>query len=458
MKSMMRAMPESLLPLWCAAALMLSTSVAGAQGTLVLTLHDAAAMAVEGNPVIAAAHRDAEAADLALSKAWREYFPTVTANARYSHLNDDIDLSVPPIPIPLPPRPVTLTIAPITLLDRSTLRADLSATMPIFTGLRIEAGIRAQRHLVADATAQDTLALHKGIAEALVAYHQCLLARQVVQARTEARATIVQHAHDVELLRAQGIATQYDAIRARLAVAEADRALDEALNQSILADRVLRKAIAVDDDREIVLADTLAFLERNVELEPALAEGHAARPELASIREKREAVRAAAWSEKGKMLPQIGAFAKYELVDRGLTQLDPKWVVGVGASLTIFNGLKDLAAGQAYDIQERKLDDIEQEVSRAVTLEIRKYLYDMRTAARAVTSSRTSVELSTEALRMANRRFETGAGTSLEVLDAQTSMVASRTACAAALTTYRTSYIQLVRALGRTGELMTGVF
>jgi hypothetical protein len=37
-------------------------------------------------------------------------------------------------------------------------------------------------------------------------------------------------------------------------------------------------------------------------------------------------------------------------------------------------------------------------------------------------------------------------------------MVASRTACAAALTTYRTSYIQLVRALGRTGELMTGVF
>ena len=68
------------------------------------------------------------------------------------------------------------------------------------------------------------------------------------------------------------------------------------------------------------------------------------------------------------------------------------------------------------------------------------------------------MELSREALRMANRRFETGTGTSLEVIDAQTSVVASRTGLAAALFAYRSSYVQLVRSMGRTADLLNGAF
>jgi len=426
-----------------------------AQDTLYFSMRDAAARASAENPLVRAAHRDVQASEKQLSKAWREYVPTITANARYNYLDDDIALAIPKLTLPLA-QPVSLSLAPIHLLDRSTLRADITATVPLFTGLRIESGIRAARHLAREATAQDTLVLQRTVAEALLNYQQCLLADQNFLARSEASATVARHHKDVLALRTQGIATQYDLIRADLAVADADRALEDARNQRMLAYRLLKKTLAFPDELPMVLTDSLSYTPATMPLEEAIAEAQSARPEKAALREKQEAVRALSAAECGRMLPQIGAFAKYELNDKALTQLDPRWTVGVSASLTIFNGLKDLASSQVYDIQEEKLDDLQAEVTNAIALEVRKLVADMQTADRNIRSAQTSLALSQEALRMANRRFETGAGTSLEVIDAQTGVVANRTGLAAALYAYNTARIQLMRAMGRTEALLGG--
>jgi outer membrane protein len=437
--------------------ILVCTSVAApAQDTLHLSLRDAALRAAADNPVVRAAHRDVDASEKQLSKAWSEYSPTITANARYQYLNDDIALKIPTIVLPLPPAGLALSLNPIHLLDRSTLRADITATLPLFTGLRIESGIRAARHLAREATAQDTLVLQRTVTEALINYQQCLLADQYCAAREEASSTVARHHRDVVALREQGIATQYDLIRADLAVAEADRALEDAHNQRMLAYRMLRKTLVLPDESPIALTDSLVYCPIGIHLDEAIGEAQSSRPEKAALREKQEAVRALSSAEFGKMLPQIGAFARYELNDKALTQLDPRWTVGVSASFTIFNGLKDLAGAQMYDIQDEKLDDLQKEAVNAISLEVRKFFADMQTAERNIRSAQTSLALSQEALRMANRRFETGAGTSLEVIDAQTGVVANRTGLAATLFAYRSSQVQLMRSMGRTSTLLDG--
>jgi outer membrane protein len=423
-----------------------------------LTLRDAALLAVRDNPLVKAAHRDVEIAESRLGQSWRQYSPDITLNARYSYLNDIIALRLDPITLPLPPKGLTLTLPPIELLERSTLRADVSATVPLFTGLRIEAGIRASRHLLRKATMEDTLALERNVAEALLAYHGCLLAHRNAGARSEALETVRKHRHDAEALQLQGVATQYDLIRASLAENEAIRSLDEARNLEALSLRSLKKTLNIPDSSAIELADTLSFDARKVDLDAALAEAAVARPELAMLDAGAEAARAAAWIEDGKMLPQIYAYGRYELVDRGLTPLDPKWAVGIGASLTLFNGLKDLGAAGEYELLAKKTEELRQDAAGGIALEVRRYYFDMQTAEKEITSTGSGVALAAEALRMAQRRFETGTGTSLEVIDAQTGLVANRTAAAAALYRYRVSYINLVRALGRTTELLTGVF
>lgn len=429
-----------------------------ADGPLLLGLRQASERALGANPLVQAAHQDVLASRKQLSRAWRELSPTITANARYSHLDDDITLSVDPIRLPLPPAGITINVPPVTLLDRSTLRADVTATMPLFTGLRIASGIRASGHMVADAEAQDTLAMHRAMAGALIAYHQCLLADRTVDARAEAFETVAAHVRRVEALQQQGIATTYDRIRADLALSEARKALDETRNQRTLAYALLRKNLFLPDSTAIILTDTLGYVPYAVTLESGIAEARQARPEQRSVQEKRETLRALSAAETGRMLPQIGAFARYEFIERSLTQLDPRWVVGISASLTIFNGFKDLAAAQVYDLQEEKLGRVGDEVSSSITLEVRKHHADKATAEGAIAAAETMVRLAAEALRMANLRFATGAGTSLEVLDAQTAVVAGKTSLALAQYNYRTSTIELVRALARTEALQQGVF
>jgi outer membrane protein len=435
-----------------------SFTAALAQGPITISLEQAATRVIDANPLVLAAHQDVLASEKQLSRAWREYIPTITANARYSYLDDDIKLSVDPIRLPLPPAGYTLTVPPVHLLDRSTLRADITATMPLFTGFRIASGIRATKHLVKDATAQDTLAMQKAVTATLVAYHQCLLADRIVEAREEAYRTVTEHQHRVALLQQQGVATQYDRIRADLALSEANKTLEEARNGRTVAYALLKKQLALSDTASVTLRDTLSYVPYPVNLESAIAEARAARPELRSVEEKREAVRAMSCAEVGKMFPQIGAFARYELNEKALTQLDPRWVVGVSASLTIFNGLKDLAGAQVYDIQEEKLNNVSDEVGSSIALEVRKYNADKNTAEQQIVSAQTSLRLALEALRMADLRFSTGAGTSLEVLDAQTAVVAGRTSLAFALYNYRTATIELVRSTARTDALLHGVF
>ena len=438
--------------------LLITVLPARAQAPLTIGLKDAADRVIEANPLVLAAHQDVLSSEKQLSRAWREFVPTITTNARYSYLDDDIALSVNPITLPLPPAGITIRVPPVHLLDRSTLRADVTATMPLFTGFRIASGISASRHLVKDATAQDTLAMQRAVAATLVAYHQCLLADRLAGAREEAYATVTAHQKRVESLQQQGIATQYDRIRADLALSEARKSLEESRNGRLVAYALLKKQLALPDTLTLVLSDTLSFVPYPVELEAAIGEARMSRPEIHSIMEKQETVRAMSNAEMGKMLPQIGAFARYEFIEKSLTQLDPRWVVGVSASLTIFNGLKDLASSQVYDIQEEKLTNVGEEVGNSVALEVRKYHADKNTAEQQIASAQTSLRLALEALRMADLRFSTGAGTSLEVLDAQTAVVAGKTSYALALYNYRTATIELVRSIARTDALFRGVF
>jgi outer membrane protein TolC len=438
--------------------LLVTVMFARAQAPVTISLKEAAGRVIDANPMVLAAHQDVLSSEKQLSRAWREFVPTISANARYSYLDDDIALVVNPITLPLPPAGITIKVPAIHLLDRSTLRADVTATMPLFTGFRIASGISASRHLVNDATAQDTLAMQRAVAATLVAYHQCLLADRVVLAREEAYSTVTAHQNRVASLQQQGVATQYDRIRADLALSEAKKSLEESRNGRLVAYALLKKQLAYPDTLTLVLTDTLAWAPYPVDLESAINEARSSRPEVHSVQEKKETVHAMSNAEMGKMLPQIGAFARYEFIEKSLTQLDPRWVVGVSASLTIFNGLKDLASSQVYDIQEEKLNSVGEEVGNSVALEVRKYHADKNTAEEQITSAQTSLRLALEALRMVDLRFSTGAGTSLEVLDAQTAVVAGKTSYALALYNYRTATIELVRSIARTDALFSGVF
>ena len=72
--------------------LLVTVLLARAQAPVTISLKDAAGRVIDANPLVLAAHQDVLSSEKQLSRAWREFVPTITANARYSYLDDDIAL------------------------------------------------------------------------------------------------------------------------------------------------------------------------------------------------------------------------------------------------------------------------------------------------------------------------------------------------------------------------------
>jgi outer membrane protein TolC len=72
----------------------------------------------------------------------------------------------------------------------------------------------------------------------------------------------------------------------------------------------------------------------------------------------------------------------------------------------------------------------------------------MSTATGAIAASRKSVDLARESLRLAERRFAEGVGTSLEVLDANVNLLAAETGLQQSLYQLDSAYLTTHRYLG----------
>ena len=138
-------------------------------------------------------------------------------------------------------------------------------------------------------------------------------------------------------------------------------------------------------------------------------------------------------AEKGARMPQLSAIAAGQLLTGNLNVIEPKWLVGLNMTFAIFDGGitsakidKSLAGAEAARLE---LQDAE----NYLELGIRTAVLQLRAAKDSLDAARQTVVLSREALRLAERRFETGNGTGIEVLDARTALSAAEAAEKAAL-------------------------
>ena len=83
------------------------------------------------------------------AKAYQTYIPQISINGSYTHLNAPIEMTVPPIELNLPapfPKLPALTLDPVRLQKQDILKTDISASMILFSGMRVYYGTEALTH------------------------------------------------------------------------------------------------------------------------------------------------------------------------------------------------------------------------------------------------------------------------------------------------------------------------
>jgi outer membrane protein len=420
---------------------------AAAQETVRLDLAQTSALARERSLQIRAAKQDATTRKFTVDQAKALRYGKVQVDASYLRLDAPISISSDPVHVPILGG-LTLAVPPVMIAPADYAHVRLEAGIPLFTGGKITNAIAAARagQAAAEELCEDTEA--SVILEAGQLYLGALLARDVARLHEQALESYRRHLEDARTAFRAGVVANYDVVRAEAALAEQEKRRTEARNRSELVEAALRTSLDLPADARLELQGTLfepPAPQPLAEMQALANQGNAA---LQALKKKVEALDHATRMEKGDYLPQVAAIAGKEIVTAKLAQTDPNWFVGVQAKWTLFDGGARRAGINARQSEAEKARVEQRHVAEQIALALRSAVLDYESQKSARVSARKAADLARESLNLATRRFAVGAGTSLEVLEANIALTAAETGDRSAQFQMDVAYLRMRRFIG----------
>jgi TolC family type I secretion outer membrane protein len=302
--------------------------------------------------------------------------------------------------------------------------------------------IRADRAADA-ATQRETIAF-----DVKRSYFDLLAAQRLLEVAEE---TVRNDRQQLELARGRfdvGFAAKIDVTRSEVLLATAELDLITAQNNVAVARDTLRNALGLPGPLDFDVADVLDTLPVALAEDVALETAFAARPELASIEARQRALERDVSARRKDHLPAVTGDARYDWSGDAYP-LSPGWSVGASLRWPLFTGGRTMAQVAEAKAELRALRFDTEALRQDVALEVRRALLDLGRAARSIEVTEHAAVQARENLALAEGRYATGAGSIIELTDAQAQRARAEAERVRALYSYQLSIAALERAIGQ---------
>lgn len=378
--------------------------------------------------------------------------PALGLESRYSHLHGGLDVGqlINPVYATLDRLTGTNrfpTDLDITLPQRHDSR--LRVTQPIFNE-QLRANFALARARRDGQRMELAVAARRLAAQVQIAYLQAAAARRQVDVYEAALAVVAENERVAERLLAAGSATPEAVHRARADHADLQQQLDEARDQSAAAARELNRILRRPLEQQPIelIADSVFDLPLDLSADAAVERALARREEL------RQADAGVSTAQAGKRvataaLMPSAAFAfdyGYQGSDLALREDEHYWSASVVVSWSVFNSGRDLAAraGAGYDLDRARAR--RNEVADLVAVDARNAQQAAAVAHDAVATAETRLEATRRTYTLVRRRFEEGAASSFELVDARAALTSAELNRVLTAYRYAIRWVDLERA------------
>jgi outer membrane protein TolC len=296
------------------------------------------------------------------------------------------------------------------------------------------------------------------IATVKTQFYQIVVNRELVSVNEESVHLLEAQLKDQQNRFEAGTVPRFNVLQAEVALYNQLPLLITAQNNLRISKITLAKTLGLDfqpgrgENPPLEAVGEMPYNPRTISLASAIEVGKERRPFLkqarANVLNQKQQVRAAA----GQWLPNVTATGGGEWVssptNSSFGDISKGWLAEVQASLPIWDS--GAIAGQV--IQQRALlfeakntydDDV-----RQVELEIQQAYSNLQQNRELIQSQEKNVEQAEEALRLAKARLDAGAGTQLDVLNAQVQLLTAQSTRLQALFGYNSSLAEFDRATG----------
>ncbi len=403
-----------------------------------LNLDYALAFALDNNHAIRQARERIRQQDGVLIEVRSAQIPNVIAGGNYTRNDSDVSQAVVPV-------------------DRSW-GISLQATQVLYAGGGVAASVKGAA-LAREAALLD---LQSVINEQLLLvrtrFYAVLLAQQSISVQEENVKLLEEQLKDVRNRFDAGAVSNFEVLRAEVALANGRPALISARNAWRVGIEELRQVLGfvnVGGHDVARVPDFVGSLEPgpeiNFDLRDALHSARSNRPEIQRLSKLEEAGQQQVTVARAGYQPQVELFGRYDWMGAGTSAWSSRrdgWTAGVQAQWRIFDGRATagrVAQSKSQLMQTRLAIE---EATLAVDVEVRRAHSALTEAWELVDASGKVVAQAEEALRLANVRYGAGTATQLDVLTSQVALTDARLNQLVAFYNYNVALAAMRRAVG----------
>lgn len=335
--------------------------------------------------------------------------------------------------------------------------AAFQLTYDLYTGGADTARAEASRARLEAARDSLTAAINDALLAVITAYENVLLAQDVIGVRQEAVTIFEEQLQDAQNRFEAGSVTEFEVLRARVALANARPPLIRAASDYTLAVDALRRVIGLpyapdSKPQTITLAPTRTQLAPEWTLREAISHALENRYDLAALQDRANAAASDKRLARAGYYPQIEALASYGWQHRSFAgdfndNLEG-WQAGLSLSVPIFDFGRtrgDVMAAQA-GLREAELS--RDQLALEIEGQVRTAHADFEEATKILDTAELVVDQAREALRLAENRYGAGRGTQLDVQQSQLDLTTAQLEHARARHQLQLAIAALQRATG----------
>ncbi|MVX34646.1 TolC family protein [Myroides sp. LoEW2-1] len=322
------------------------------------------------------------------------------------------------------PNPELLGNWSVSFNKRDMAFGGFMATWPLFTGGKINAAIKAKSIQKEIGEKDLENKQNQLISELAQRYYAVKLADEAVKVREEVLKGMQHHLHDATKLEENGMIAPVERLSADVAVSEARRQLDAAIKDIKLARIALANTLEVDEVPEDLVSGFF-ILDALEDLDFYKDAALINYPILQKLVLQKDLAEQGIKAKKSAYYPTVAAFGQTILAHNNpmsagvMHDNDNVWVVGVGVSYTLFEGLRNRNEIKAAKATKESVELFETKAKNDVQMLVTKLYQDIEKQVEQIENLLTQEKLGEELLRVRNKAFSEGFASSTDVVDAE---------------------------------------
>jgi outer membrane protein TolC len=327
---------------------------------------------------------------------------------------------------------------------------------PLFLGGSLWAGYGISSAATEMSANQAVLQKQNVVLQVRQAFYNTLYTQQLITVASEALANAQRNLDMVQKQADVGVASGFDLLRAKVAVANTRPQVIAAQHQHDQALTGLRTAIGIDSDTPIQVEGELTY-EATVWADTTVQHlqqiAFERRLEVQNIEYQRSIQRRNLTIARASVLPSLTASSQlqYQLQSDELVFGGDEYFRSISGGLTLsiplFSGGSSWAGIQEARVALRQVEDTERQVEHGIAAEVESSYYALIQSQEQYTSQQQTVQQAQESLRLAELRYREGSSTQLDVLNAQLALQQAQTNESQYLLQYNAARDQLLKAM-----------